>query len=60
MTSYPAKFSSPRHCGSGDLMFLVTEGFDSAYSCLNPWRLLWLNPEARGEHLTSQLSWVVA
>ena len=31
----PAKFGGHRHCGSGDLMFLVVEGQDSTCPCFN-------------------------
>ena len=30
-----AKFGGHRHCGSGDVMFLVVEGQDSTCPCLN-------------------------
>ena len=29
MFHHPAKFHGHRHCGSGDMMFLVVEGQDS-------------------------------
>ena len=33
---HPAKFGDNRHCGSGDLMFVVVEGQDSTCSRLDP------------------------
>ena len=37
-----AKFGGHRHCGSGDLMFLVVEGQDSSCPRLNS-RLLFIS-----------------
>ena len=34
--SPPAKFGGRRHCGSGDIMFLVAEKEDSRCSRFNP------------------------
>ena len=37
MVSYhPAKLCDHRHCGSGDIMFLVAEEENSRYSLFNP------------------------
>ena len=33
---HPAKFGDNRHCGSGDLMFVVVEGQDSTCPRLDP------------------------
>ena len=35
ITNHSTKFGGHRHCGSGDMMFLVVEGQDSTDSCLN-------------------------
>ena len=35
VSQYPAKFRGLRHCGSGDIMFLVAEEQDSTCSPLN-------------------------
>ena len=36
VSHHPAKFSDHRHCGSGDIMFLVAEKENSRCSCFNP------------------------
>ena len=38
--NYPTKFGKHRHCGSGDMVFVVTEGQDSSCPCLHPPLLL--------------------
>ena len=35
VSHHPAKYGGPRHCSSGDLMFLVVEEQDSTYCRLN-------------------------
>ena len=36
VSHHPAKFDGHRHCGSGDLMFLVVEEQDSTCLRFNP------------------------
>ena len=36
VSHHPAKFGDHRHCGSGDIMFLVAEEENSRCSCFNP------------------------
>ena len=36
VTHHPAKFSDQRHCGSGDIMFLVAEEENSRCCRFNP------------------------
>ena len=33
---HSAKFGLHRHCGSGDMVFVVAEGQDSTCACLDP------------------------
>ena len=40
VSHHPAKFAVHRHCGSGDIIFVVTEEQDSTGSRLNPLLLL--------------------
>ena len=42
VSQHPVKFDGHRHCGSGDIMFLVTEKENSRCSRFNP--PLLLNP----------------
>ena len=35
VSHHPAKFGDHRHCGSGDIMFLVAEEENSKCSCFN-------------------------
>ena len=37
---HPAKFGGHKHCGSGDMMFVVVEGQNSTCRCLDPSLLL--------------------
>ena len=40
VSHHPVRLGGHRHCGSRDIMFLVVEEQDSAYSYLNPYLLL--------------------
>ena len=36
LSHHPANFCGLRHCGSGDIIFLVVKEEDSRFSCFNP------------------------
>ena len=53
VSHHPANLGDPRHCGSGDMMFVVVEGQDSTCPPLDP-SLLLISCHARTHYVSGR------